>query len=127
MVEDLYLDKIRLGAVLVDKEFSIVNLYANVINLLRSGSYDKEHLDEINEYNWAWLNITELYSLLHYDKYYNVLNKEQQKHFTSIIERYTDFKPLGLDDLKACVDYVNILMSKNNFHDVFRETDDNDY
>jgi len=122
---EIYLDKIKLGALIVEKELSLIELYNTLINEIRLRPDIKEILKEYPTFHKAWQSLSELYDFLEYD-YLKKLDKTKQTKIKSCLNNYKNLNDLSLDDLKVCVDIVREIMSLSKFHDVLQQIKDED-
>lgn len=122
MSNDIYLDKIRLGALIVEKELSLIEIFNQLLHDIR---LRPEILDFINDYpvyHECWRCLCELYDFLEHD-YASKLSKKEKERIKTIVASYRDLKELKLMDLKVSVAIVRKIMSLSKFHDVIRKID----
>jgi len=117
---EIYLDKIKLGALIVEKELSLIELYNTLINEIRLRPDIKEILKEYPTFHKAWQSLSELYDFLEYD-YLKKLDKTKQTKIKSCLDKYKNLKELSLDELRDSVNIVREIMSISKFHDVVRK------
>lgn len=122
MNEEVYLDKIKLGALIVEKELNLIELFNRLIMDIRQRPDLMTILNEYPDYQITWRNLVELYDFLEND-YAKHLNKEDNKFIKEAIESYRDLKPVTLSSLKRCVGIVRRIMSISKFHDLIRKNE----
>lgn len=121
MTDDIYLDKIKLGAMIVEKELSAINQFNQLISEINQEIVPLEALKVWPLYNWCFQNLSELYDFLKYD-YAKKLGKKDQETLKIIFSKYQDrSNNLTLQDLKNGKELILKLMSKSRFHDVIRK------
>lgn len=122
MGQDIYLDKIRLGALIVEKELGLIEQFNKLIQDLRVRPDLMPVINDYPNYSQVWRSASELYDFLEFD-YAKKLSKEDQKKVHDIITKYRDQKSVKLEDLKQAVSIIRHLMSLSKFHDVTRKID----
>lgn len=120
MSEEIYLDKIRLGATIVDKELILIGAYNSLLKDLRERSDILDFLNEYEKFNVVWQNLAELYDFLKND-YLSKINKEERERIKEIMQHYTDNLPLTLGQLKEAKEIILRIMSLSKFHDIVRK------
>ncbi len=118
---EIYLDKIKLGALIVEKELSLIELYNTLIGEVRLRPDIKEILKEYPTFHKAWQSLSELYDFLEYDYLKKLKNKKKQDKIEACIKKYKTLEELDLDELMECVDIIREIMSISKFHDVVRK------
>ena len=119
--DDIFLDKIRLGSVIIEKEMQLINQVNTLISDTRIGITDSENISVYPLFNWAWQNAAELYDFLKND-YMNKLKKEKKIRISELIDKFRDEKQiLSLKDLKEVLDVILEIMSLSKFHDILRK------
>jgi len=126
-VGKIFLDKIKLSVVIVEKELKLISTYNTLVNdiRLRPDIKEKHTLLDYPPYQQSWQSLSELYDFLEYD-YLKKLNKTKQTKIKSCLNNYKNLNDLSLDDLKVCVDIVREIMSLSKFHDVLQQIKDED-
>lgn len=117
---EIYLDKIKLGALIVEKELSLIELYNSLIGDIRLRPDIKEFIKDYPGFPMCWQSLAELYDFLEYD-YVKKLGKEEAKRIKKCIEKYKKLEDLSLEELGDCVNIVRKIMSLSKFHDVIRK------
>lgn len=118
---EIYLDKIKLGAIIVEKELSLIELYNGLINEVRLRPDIKEILKEYPTYHKSWQSLSELYDFLEHDYAKKLKNKKDEKRIKECIDKYKNLEDLSLDELRDCVNIIRKIMSLSKFHDVVRK------
>ncbi len=118
---EIYLDKIKLGALIVEKELNLIELYNTLISEVRLRPDIKEIMKEYPTFHKAWQGLVELYDFLEYDYLKKLKGEKKKKKIQSCVEKYKDLEDLDLDDLKDCVNIIREIMSLSKFHDVIRK------
>lgn len=122
MNDDIYLDKIKLGAVVVQKELELINLCNQIITDLRQGVIDRPRLLLYPTYNWAWQNLAELFDFLKHD-YLSKIDKADRKKLNDIMKNYNSLGMLNLKDLLEAKEIILEVMAKARFHDIVRKAE----
>ena len=118
---EIYLDKIKLGALIVEKELSLIGLYNTLIGEVRLRPDIAEILKDYPTFHNAWQSLSELYDFLEYDYLKKLKNKKKVDKIKDCIDKYKNLKDLTLDELKDCVNIIREVMSISKFHDVVRK------
>lgn len=119
----IFLDKIKLAARLVDKEMVVNNNINTLIRMKRSGVLEIESLSRYNEFHVAWQSLSELYDFLKND-YKAKLEKEELESVNKIIDKYmTSNSQMTFEELISAYETVLKMMSLSGFHDLFRAKD----
>ena len=118
---EIYLDKIKLGALIVEKELNLIELYNTLISEVRLRPDIKEILKEYPTFHKVWQGLVELYDFLEYDYLKKLKGDKKKKKIKDCVEKYKDLKELSLDDLRDCVNIIREIMSLSKFHDVIRK------
>ena len=80
MSDEIYLDKIALGGVLVQKALILIAQFNQLITEINRGIIDLERLNEYPLYNWACSNLSELYDALKFS-YLKKLRDTKKRDF----------------------------------------------
>ncbi|KKK53161.1 hypothetical protein LCGC14_3097570 [marine sediment metagenome] len=96
---EIYLDKIKLGALIVEKELNLIELYNTLISEVRLRPDIKEIMKEYPTFHKAWQGLVELYDFLEYDYLKKLKGEKKKKKIQSCVEKYKDLEDLDLDDL----------------------------
>lgn len=118
--EEIYLDKIRLGAIIVEKELVLLELFNRLIKDIRLRPDIREILQDYPLYHYCWQNVSELYDFLEYD-YSNKLEKKDRESIEEIMLKYKSLKAVTIDDLIKAITLVKKIMSLSKFHDLIRK------
>ena len=118
---EIYLDKIKLGALIVEKELSLIELYNGLISEVRLRPDIKEMLKEYPTFHKSWQCLSELYDFLEHDYIKKLKSKKEQDRIKLCMDKYKELKELSLDELKDCVNIIRKIMSISKFHDVVRK------
>lgn len=122
MSDEVYLDKIRLGAIIVEKELRLINQYNNIIGDIRRGIISKKDIDIYPLYAWCWQNLAEIYDFLKND-YLTKITKSKEQEIKDIMKKFKDLESLSVDELTTAKEIILEIMSKSKFHDVVRKMD----
>lgn len=116
----IFIDKIKLAAVLVQKELLMIH-HVNVLkNQIKNELLDIGRVKESNEWGWAWQNISEMYDFLEFG-YLDLLEEEDNKAVVAIMDKYNALeKPVEWDDLLIAYTGIRKVMERGKFHDVSR-------
>jgi len=121
MEEEIYLDKIQLGAIIIQKELTLIEIYNSLIHSIRMRPEILEMLNDYPNYHTVWRNLCELYDFLEYD-YVNKLKSTKDKDFIkNVVTKYKQFKKLSIEDLNKAMDIIRKIMSISKFHDIIRK------
>lgn len=125
MSDEVYLDKIRLGAVIVEKDLIVNNYFHRVINDVRQEFISQKDLHIYPPYNWCWQNVAEHYATLENGGYLDKIEKKSKERIRKIIEGYRNLQVVSLDDLRDCVSIIWKIMEANKFYDIVRKGEKN--
>lgn len=120
MSDEIYLDKIRLGAVIVQKELDLIFIFNSLLKDIRERPEIKAELQVYSKFHSCWQHIAELYDFLKND-YLDKLKKNDKEDIKRVMQNYLDGKKLELADLKQTKEIVLKIMSLSKFHDVVRK------
>lgn len=118
---EIYLDKIKLGALIVEKELSLIELYNTLIGELRLRPDIKEILKDYPTFHKAWQSLSELYDFLEYDYLKKLKSKSKQDKIKNCVVKYKTLEDLSIGELRDCVNIIREIMSISKFHDVVRK------
>ncbi|GAG83950.1 unnamed protein product [marine sediment metagenome] len=122
MSDDIFIDKIKLASILVQKEMQAVSQYNQLVSEIKQGIVLMQDLDRSSNFNWCWQNLSELYDILKFD-YSGKLEKKQQQKIHKLFEAYQSVEEkLKLEDLRQAKEILLELMSLSKFHDVVRKS-----
>jgi len=121
-MSEVYLDKIKLGAMIVEKELNLIELFNTLIYDIRVRPDIKGFLNEYPPYFNCWRNLAELYDFLEYD-YLDKIGKDKAK-IKKVMDGYRYEAELKMEDLKEGFRIIRLIMSKSKFHDVVRKGED---
>jgi len=124
--KDIYLDKIRLGAVIVNKELEFINYYNNLIRNVRGGIIEEKYINEDELFGMCFQNLVELYDFLK-DDYLEKLPKQDIEKINLAVEKWENLEPLGFDDLRESKRIMLSVMAKAGFHDIFRKFEGDEF
>lgn len=119
MADEVYLDKIKLGAIIVEKELVIIEIYNGLIRDLTQRPEIRTELKDYPNYHDCWRAVSELFDFLEYD-YASKLPKEDSRLIAGIMKKYKEFGFLSFEELGICVRILRYTMSLSKFHDVIR-------
>ncbi len=121
---DVYLDKIRLGWTLIEKELDLINQHTTLINNIKRGYIDRDRVTEYDAYRFAWQNLIELYQFLRHG-YTKILKKDDEKKLKDIITRYMSIDEIepSLIELNTAVGIIMDVMGRSGFHELIRKMD----
>ena len=122
MGDDIYLDKIKLGAMIVQKELTVIETYNRLVYEMRSREDIKEFLNQYPTFNDCWQGLAELYDFLEND-YLKKISKEDQGKIQVIMKKYRAFESMGMEQLTDAVSIARKIMSASKFHDVVRKSE----
>ena len=74
--DNLYMDKIKLSAIAVDKEGQLIGEINDLLRIREEYGYPDERLSKEHEYHIAWGKLAELYDFLRYNKIEGLKNKK---------------------------------------------------
>ncbi len=121
--ESIYLDKLKLSAILIHKQFLVISNVSSVVALVYKQSIELDRLRETSEWMWSWQNINELFDALK-NEHLKKLDKDEQTQINGFVERYNTFdKTLTLADLMRTKEILLKLMSVSGFHDLGLKSD----
>ena len=119
----IFLDKIKLANILIQKELSMISHVNLIKSHLKSKLMEKDRLEEYNEWQWAWQNISEMYDVLEY-QYMPLLDKkdsEMKNKLEKAMKKYNALnQKVSYQDLIDSYDGVRKIMEVSKFHDVTR-------
>ena len=131
---DIFLDKIRLSALVVDKEGQLIGSYNNLIRKLNCGFVEIKNISTCEDYANSWRILKEIYDFLQYNKVerFKVDKKEQYELIKSIIKRYNELSSTTFKDLQTAYEIIREIISDSGYHeDVFKRKggslDDEEY
>lgn len=117
---EVYLDKIKLGALIVEKELLVIEIYNRLISDIRVRPDIKKIINDYPDYHTVWRSIAELYDFLEND-YSNKLGKKDKQFIKDVMAKYQSLKAVTLEELGECVRIVRKIMSISKFHDLVRK------
>jgi len=123
--DNIYADKIRLSAVIIDKEFTVITNFCNLMSGIRDGRILKEDLDRHPDKSVCVQNLVGLYYMLEYD-YSDKLTKEELNKVKGIIDKFEMGEDIQITDIVQVVRILRRLMSATGFHDVLRKQEQQD-
>jgi hypothetical protein len=120
---DLYLDKIRLGAVFVEKDLKLIQQFYKFMSDIRQKIIepDDERLENYPEWIWAWQNINEFYVMLKNGGYTSKIAKGKIKELEEMNTKYIELEKLDIDDLKKAFQIISQIMAACKFYDIVRK------
>ena len=123
MGDDVYLDKMKLGAVIVQKELSLIEEFNGLTEQIRQRPDFKLILNDLPQYHSCWRTLSELYDFLEHD-YVVKLNKKRRLRIREIINKYKKLNKLNFTDLIEAMEIIRKMMSLSKFHNVMRSIDE---
>ena len=121
---DVYLDKIKLGWALIEKELDLVNQHTTLISNIKRGYIDKDRVTEYDAYRFTWQNLIELYRFLSHG-YINIICKKDQEEIKGIVDRYLSMEGAEptIQQLNRAVEIILLVMGRSGFHELIRKMD----
>lgn len=119
-MSEVYLDKIKLGALIVEKELKLIEVFNELIYDLRIRSDIMDFINEYPPFLMCWRNLSELYDFLEYD-YLGKIDKKKRDLIALIMNDYRKGLDVDIEQLKKAVEIIRLVMSKSKFHDVVRK------
>jgi len=114
----IFLDKIKLAGMLIQKEMAIINNIHDLISMRRNGLLDLNRLQEYTEFHVSWQSLVELYDFLE-NGYLKTLTEDEQTKIVKIIASYMETdEQVSMDNLIMTYNLVRKMMTKSGFHDL---------
>ena len=118
----IFIDKLTLSALIVDKEGQLIGAYSRLINRINAGFLVQDRIDSSLDYDKSWSMIFEIYSFMRYNKLKDIKsdNKDDKDIDTlsEIMERYEHSKEgVCFEDLKKVYRMTLKFISLSGYHD----------
>ena len=124
-MKDVYLDKIKLASVIVEKELRIISLVNDLHRRIQEIPEIIKQLNENEDFLDCWRNLKELYDFLEFD-YIKQLDKPKKEELENLIGKYNQFHKMKLEELNKAYNHIREVMSATKFHDLIRSTEEED-
>lgn len=119
-MSEVYLDKIKLGALIVEKELNLIEKFNGLIYDIRIRPDIMDILEDYPPFFITWRNLSELYDFLEYD-YIDKIPKIKKDLIKMTMKNYRAGQKVDIEQLKEAVEIIRLIMSKSKFHDVVRK------
>jgi len=126
--ETIFMDKIKLASTYIIQEKELIELYSNLISLVREQKINEDGLlSEQNEWTMFWKQLLELYDGIKNDYLDKLKDKEKEK-IIDIIKKYRCCaEEMTIEEATEAEDIILKIMSLSGFHDVLRMQEDDDF
>ncbi len=117
--QDVFIDKIKLGAIIIEKELLVIQQFNNIVSDLRRGAIDHDRLNEYPPYFWCLSNMSELYDFLKND-YIDKIPDADQKAINLTFNNYVLGNDISFEEFIKAKELLLLIMSKSKFHNILR-------
>jgi hypothetical protein len=129
--ENIFQDKIKLSAGIIQMEFNMIQEYQNIIRRVRTLELEKSSVREDPDYHTTWQMMGVLYKFLE-NKYALKLKQKSEEDYEKlkgIMEKYENENDVDYLEFKFAANQIIKIMSICNFDDVLvkEEYDEDDY
>jgi hypothetical protein len=125
--DSVFLDKIKLSALIVDKEGQLAGSYATLIKKLKQGSIEPSNLVESSDYHNCWRLMHELYTFMKHNEIAEHKAEHQEEHETlkNIFCTYEKLDSImSFEQLKQALDILTKIISMAGYHNTTFQTED---
>ena len=124
----LFLDKIKLSAVILDKEGQLNGKVSEYLTSRRNGYIHDKHLKDSEKFPSCWSLIYELYMFLKHNKIEELKGKFEDECDTMVssMTKYEEEDSLTHVELISSYDAIAKLITKSGYHDDKRQSDEED-
>lgn len=119
MNEEIFQDKIKLSAVITDKELTLISSFNYLTYHLRLRPDLLKDIEFYPTFYDTWRHLAEIYDFLKND-YLNKLGKFDLVGISAIMEKYYNLESVDYSDLKKAKEIVLKIMSLSGFHTLLR-------
>jgi len=138
MEHDIFLDKIALSSILLQKIFVTINSYNNIHRKIRSKDLQETDLYIDEDWQTCWQNLKELYDYIEFE-YLDILeqkvtfeSKKKPSHedkrtadllkqrLKQIFQTYMKNEPLTFDELNFVYEHIRFISTKIGLHNINR-------
>jgi hypothetical protein len=125
------MDKIKLSALIVDKEGQLTGAWATLISDIIEGVVKEERIHKDEVYLSCWRLVHELYTFMRHNKIEEFKGKlsEAYENLKVMMEKYEPpnlGKDLTLMDLKSAIFSITSVITMSGYHDDKRENMDDE-
>jgi hypothetical protein len=126
-VDSVFLDRIRLSALIVDKEGQLAGSYATLLKKLKQNMINKEELADTNEFANCWRLLHELYTFMRHNEIAEHRKRSPEEHelLTHLFQKYeTADLRMTYEDLQQAVNTLTKVISQAGYHNTAWQSDD---
>jgi len=123
--EMLWVDRLRLSGLVIDKEGQLIGEYANLIRLIKAGFIKQNKITSCEEFENCIRLIYEIYLFMKYNKIKEIADKKNtSKQLKEGIEKLHQLmakhekldQTVGFDELNYIKEIIHQLISKAGYH-----------
>lgn len=118
----IFIDKLALSAMVVDKEGQLIGAYSKLINRINAAYLKQDRIKYSMDYDKSWCMIFEIYSFMRYNKL-KTIEKEKKDDgdipkLTELMKMYESSKEgVSFKDLKEAYRMTLKFISLSGYHD----------
>ncbi len=119
--QQVFLDKIRISASIIQKEAQLISDYNELINKINREIYVKQDIKKYPLFWDCWQTIGQLYDFVEYskledEKFKEDSDKDKINKLKGTISKYRG-GDIGFEDLKRAYDLIREFISRFGYHD----------
>ena len=123
---NIFLDKIKLSLVVLEKESSLIETYSDLIKKINNGSIKIEKINEWTLYYGSWNLVHELYNFLRFNKIKDIKNKKKKdgklikdiKELENAMIKYENpDNKVTFKELQGIMPTIHSIISLSGYHD----------
>lgn len=124
--ENIFLDKIKLSFIVLEKESSVIEVYSNLIKRINAKYLKVEDVEESEDYDGSWNLAFELYSFIEYNKIASIEKKKKSDkelikeivELRRIMKKYENpEEKVNFKDLQTIMPTLKKLISLSGYHE----------